>query len=151
MAHYVPPDGLAFAAPAALLISQRIFSMRRSLALALIFAAATIGAAPALSADVTGTWLRDTGASKVKFAPCGAALCGHIVWLNQGADPKAKVGQRVFFDMKPSGANSWAGSAFNPEDGKTYTGKMTLNGNTLTTSGCVMSVICKSTTWTRSN
>lgn len=125
--------------------------MSRSFVLASILAAATAAASPAHSADVTGTWLRDTGASKVKFAPCGGAICGHIVWLSQGADPKAKVGQRVFFDMKPSGANSWAGSAFNPEDGKTYTGKMTLQGNTLTTSGCVMSVICKSTTWTRSN
>jgi len=28
---------------------------------------------------------------------------------------------------------------------------MTLSGNTLTTAGCVMSVICKSATWTRSN
>lgn len=53
--------------------------------------------------------------------------------------------------MKPNGANSWSGSAFNPEDGKTYTGKMTLSGNTLTTAGCVMSVICKSAIWTRSN
>ena len=108
-------------------------------------------ALPALHASHSGTWLRDTGASKVKFAPCGGAICGHIVWLKPGVDPKAKVGQRVFFDMKPSGPNSWSGSAFNPEDGKTYTGKMTLDGGTLTTAGCVMSVICKSTTWTRSN
>jgi uncharacterized protein (DUF2147 family) len=125
--------------------------MNRSLALALTLAAATITASPAFSADVTGTWLRDTGASKVKFAPCGGAICGHIVWLKEGADPKAKVGQRVFFDMKPNGANSWSGSAFNPEDGKTYTGKMTLDGNMLTTAGCVLSVICKSTTWSRAN
>ncbi len=125
--------------------------MNRSLALALTLAAATLAASPAFSADVSGTWLRDTGASKVKFASCGGAICGHIVWLKPGADPKAKVGQRVFFDMKPNGPNSWSGSAFNPEDGKTYTGKMTLDGGTLTTAGCVMSVICKSTTWTRSN
>ncbi|MGN6116494.1 MAG: DUF2147 domain-containing protein [Nitrobacter sp.] len=108
-------------------------------------------ASPALANDISGVWLRDTGASKVKFSRCGDAICGNIVWLKQGADPKAKVGQRVFFDMKPNGANTWAGSAFNPEDGKTYTGKMTLSGNTLTTAGCVMSVICKSATWTRSN
>lgn len=106
---------------------------------------------PALANDVTGIWLRDTGASKVKLSHCGDAICGNIVWLKQGADPKAKVGQRVFFDMKPSGPNTWAGHAFNPEDGKTYTGKMTLSGTTLTTAGCVMSVICKSATWTRSN
>jgi uncharacterized protein (DUF2147 family) len=108
-------------------------------------------ASSALAGDVTGIWLRDTGASKVRLSRCGDAICGNIVWLKQGADPKAKVGQRVFFDMKPSGSNTWAGRAFNPEDGKTYTGKMTLSGNTLTTAGCVMSVICKSATWTRSN
>lgn len=124
--------------------------MRRLLAAVTVLAFTGI-AGPSLAADVSGTWLRDTGASKVKFSKCGGAICGHIVWLKPGADPKAKVGQRVFFDMKPSGENAWSGSAFNPEDGKTYTGKMTLSGDTLTTAGCVMSVICKSTTWSRAN
>jgi len=124
--------------------------MRYMLAAAAL-TAMTFAAGTAFAADVSGTWLRDTGASKIKFAPCGESMCGHIVWLKPGADPKAKVGQRIFFDMKPNGENVWSGSAFNPEDGKTYTGKMTLNGNTLTTSGCVMSIICKSSNWTRSN
>lgn len=102
--------------------------------------------------DATGVWLRDTGLSKVKFAPCGGALCGSIVWIKPGVDTPAKVGQRVFSDMKPDGANAWSGSAFNPEDGKTYTGKMSLSGATLTTQGCAMGgMICKSSTWTRSN
>jgi uncharacterized protein (DUF2147 family) len=102
--------------------------------------------------DLGGTWLRESGASKVKFTPCGGALCGHIVWLKPGTDTPAKIGQRIFFDMKPDGANAWAGSAFNPEDGKTYSGKMSLSGDTLTTSGCVLGgIICKSTAWTRSN
>lgn len=110
-------------------------------------------ALPAMAADVGGTWLRDTGASQVKFAPCGGgAVCGHISWIKPGTETPAKVGQKVFFDMKPSGPDSWSGSAFNPDDGKTYTGKMSLSGNTLTTSGCVMGgMICKSTTWTRVN
>ena len=50
-------------------------------------------------------------------------------------------------EVGPGLAEKWEIS----EDGKTYTGKMTLSGNTLTTAGCVMSVICKSATWTRSN
>ena len=125
--------------------------MTRHVTTALVLAASILAAQTALADDLSGTWLRDTGASKVKFSRCGDAVCGTIVWLKQGADPKAKVGQRVFFDMKPDGANAWAGSAFNPEDGKTYSGKMTLSGNTLTTAGCVMAVICKSATWTRSN
>jgi uncharacterized protein (DUF2147 family) len=125
--------------------------MVRHLNAALALAATVLTASPALATDLMGTWIRDTGASKVKFSRCGDAICGNIVWLKPGADPSAKIGQRVFFDMKPNGANAWAGSAFNPEDGKTYTGKMTLSGATLTTAGCVMSVICKSATWTRSN
>ena len=109
-------------------------------------------ATSAFAADVNGTWLRDTGASQVKFAPCGGAVCGNLVWLKPGVETPAKVGQKIFYDMKPSGADTWSGSAFNPDDGKTYTGKMSLSGNTLTTSGCVMGgLICKSTTWTRVN
>ncbi|KIZ43713.1 MULTISPECIES: DUF2147 domain-containing protein [Rhodopseudomonas] len=111
---------------------------------------AMTAAMPARADDVSGIWLRDTGASKVKFAPCGGALCGSLVWIKPGTDTPAKVGQRVFYDMKPSGPNAWAGSAFNPEDGKTYTGKMSLSGGTLTTQGCAMAgLICKSSTWTR--
>jgi len=118
--------------------------MRRLLAVVTTLAFAGI-AGSSLAADVSGTWLRDTGASKVKFGKCGGAICAHIVWLKPGADPKAKVGQRVFFDMKPSGENTWNGSAFNPEDGKTYTGKMTLNGDTLTTAGMIAACACART------
>jgi uncharacterized protein (DUF2147 family) len=123
--------------------------MRRTL-LAAVGAASLLVAGTTAQADVTGTWLRDTGASQVKFAPCGGAICGHIAWLKPGIETPAKIGQRVFFDMKPAGANTWQGQAFNPEDGKTYTGKMSLSGSTLTTQGCVMGgMICKSSTWTR--
>lgn len=116
------------------------------------FALGAMAMSPAFAGDVSGTWLRDTGASRVKFAPCGSAICGNLVWLKPGVETPAKVGQRIFFDMKPSGADSWSGNAFNPEDGKTYSGKMSLSGDTLTTSGCVMGgMICKSTTWTRVN
>ena len=126
--------------------------MTRTL-LAALSAASLLLAGTAAQADVIGTWLRESGASHVKFAPCGGgAICGHLTWLKPGVETKAKVGQRVFYGMKPNGANTWSGSDFNPEDGQTYTGKMSLSGNTLTTQGCVMGgMICKSTTWTRVN
>lgn len=111
-----------------------------------------LGPAVALAADATGIWLRDTGASKVKIAPCGAALCGYIVWLKDAATSPAKMGEKIFFDMKSDGDNSWEGSAYNPENGKTYTGKMSLSGNTLTTKGCVLGgIICKTIVWSRAN
>ncbi|AZO81287.1 hypothetical protein BLM15_08380 [Bosea sp. Tri-49] len=108
-------------------------------------------AVPASAQDVTGTWLRDTGASKVRFTKCGEAMCGTISWLKETSGP-AKIGQRIFYDMKPSSAGKWSGSAFNPEDGKTYSGTMTLSGDTLTTAGCVFGgMICRSVKWSRSN
>jgi uncharacterized protein (DUF2147 family) len=123
----------------------------RSLVLAGIAAAVTGLALPASAQDVTGTWLRDSGASKVRFAKCGDAVCGTIAWLKDAEGP-AKLGQRIFYDMKPSGAGKWSGNAFNPEDGKTYSGTMTLSGDTLTTSGCVLGgLICRSVKWARSN
>ena len=110
-----------------------------------------LAAAPAAAQDATGTWLRDSGASRVRIAPCGDALCGHITWLKDKDGP-AKVGQRVFYGMKPNGAGSWKDSAFNPKNGKTYSGKMTVSGNSLTTSGCVLGgLICKTVNWSRIN
>ena len=97
-----------------------------------------------------GEWLQDDGKAKVRFASCGDAVCGSITWLKDPTSDPAKVGQQVFFDMKPAGDNLWKGSAFNPEDGKTYSGKMTLSGDRLTTAGCVLGgLICKSVDWTR--
>ncbi len=113
-------------------------------------AALSLAAATPAAADIAGTWLRDNGESRVRFAPCGDAVCGTVAWLKDPATAKSKVGQRVFFDMKPNGANRWSGSAFNPEDGRTYSGHMSLSGNTLTTQGCVLGgMICRSVTWSR--
>jgi len=108
-------------------------------------------ASPAAAQEVTGTWLRDSGASKVRFVKCGEAVCGTISWLKDASGP-AKLGQRIFYDMKPASGGKWNGSAFNPEDGKTYSGTMTLSGDTLTTAGCVLGgLICRSVKWSRSN
>lgn len=116
-----------------------------------VAAALAVSAAPAL-ADPTGVWLRENGEARVRFTKCGDAICGSISWLKDPETSKGKVGQRVFYDMKPNGTNSWAGQAFNPEDGRTYSGKMSLSGNSLTTAGCVAGgFICRTVNWTRAN
>lgn len=115
------------------------------------FLAALCALAPlaASAQDATGVWMRENGRSQVRIAPCGGALCGVISWLRDSSGP-SKVGQRVFYGMVPQGDGTWSGHAFNPEDGKTYNGTMTLSGNSLTTSGCVLGgLICKSVHWSR--
>ncbi len=110
----------------------------------------TVTISTAVAGDVKGEWARDDGKTKVRFAACGGeAVCGWITWLRDPKSP-AKIGEQVFFDMKPNGDNSWAGMAFNPDDGRQYSGKMTLSGDRLVTAGCVLGgLICKSFGWTR--
>ena len=105
---------------------------------------------PCLADDVLGTWSRDNGTVHVKFDTCGDAICGNIAWLKPGADTKVKVGQRLFFDMRPDGTNAWTGKAVNPGSGSIYSGKMFIEGSTLSTSGCIIGgLICKSANWRR--
>jgi len=118
--------------------------------LCLALTALLLTTSPSLADEVLGTWLRDNGALQVKFEPCGDAICGNIVWLKPGSETKAKVGQQLFFDMRPAGAASWTGKAANPGDGSIYAGKMSIEGSTLSTSGCIVGgLICKSANWRR--
>jgi uncharacterized protein (DUF2147 family) len=124
---------------------MRTFIPRAALALSTIVALS--GAARA--AEPTGTWLRDNGNAQVRVAACGGALCGVIAWVKDPSGP-GKVGQRVFYSMVPDGNGGWSGQAFNPEDGRTYSGTMTVSGNHLKTAGCVLGgLICKSVGWSR--
>jgi uncharacterized protein (DUF2147 family) len=122
--------------------------MTRALLVALALLAAS--APPALASDVTGIWTRDDGSARLRFSACGGgAICGFLAWKKESGGP-AKIGQKLFSDMRPSGEGSWAGSAFNPEDGKRYKAKLTLSGDHLVTAGCVLGgLICQSFDWTR--
>jgi len=116
---------------------------------ALVLLAAASGATQAGAEDVQGVWTRDDGAVKVEFSSCGGAVCGSVSWLKNAAGA-AKVGQRVFSDMVRADQITWTGKAFNPEYGRTYSGKMVLSGKKLKTSGCVMGgLICKTVVWVR--
>jgi uncharacterized protein (DUF2147 family) len=121
--------------------------LRASLvALALLAASAP----SAIANDVTGIWTRDDGSARLRFSACGGgAMCGFLAWKKESGGA-ARIGQKLFSDMRPSGEGSWSGSAFNPEDGKRYTAKLTVSGDHLVTAGCVLGgLICKSFDWTR--
>ena len=105
-------------------------------------------ASPAFANELSGVWQRDTGEARVKFTSCGDAMCGTITWLKPDTASKAKVGQRVFYDMKPSGANTWTGKAVGPDTGSIYSGKLSVQGSNLSSSGCIAGgLICRSMNW----
>jgi uncharacterized protein (DUF2147 family) len=125
---------------------------------------------PARAADPLGTWYTADKDSQVRITKCGEALCGVLVGLKEPNDPatgrpktdknnadaskqnRPLLGVQIVLGMKPSGADQWSGNVYNASDGKTYTGSFTLTGpNTAELKGCVMSIICKTQTWTRAN
>ena len=126
--------------------------------------------APALAADPLGKWLTQENKATVAISHCGDALCGTIVALKEPNDPatgkpktdinnpdaakrgRPVIGVQIVFDMKPSGKpDAWDGQVYNAEDGKTYTGSITLtSATTLDLKGCALAgLICKTQTWTR--
>jgi uncharacterized protein (DUF2147 family) len=123
-----------------------------------------------LAADPMGTWNTEDGKAVVRIAACGPALCGTIVSLKEANDPdtgkpktdknnteqslrnRPMIGVQIVLGMKPSGtANKWSGQVYNAEDGKTYTGSLTLQDtNTIKLEGCILGgLVCKASTWTR--
>jgi uncharacterized protein (DUF2147 family) len=122
--------------------------MTRAMLVALAVLAAS--APPTVASELTGIWMRDDGSARLRFSTCGSdAVCGFLAWKKEPGG-SAAIGQQLFSDLKPNGAGSWAGTAFNPEDGKGYTAKLTVSGAHLVTAGCVLGgLICKSFDWTR--
>lgn len=123
--------------------------------------------APALAASPGGLWRTGDGKAIVSIAPCGGAICGHIVKLTKpnGPDGKPKLdvhnvnpalrkrrilGSAVLLGLKPNGHDSWHGAIYNAEDGKTYSAYFTLLSATRAkVQGCVAAIFCKSQIFTR--
>lgn len=103
---------------------------------------------PSRADELAGTWLRDNGEMRIRFEPCGGATCGTVVWLNPASKSSVKVGDRLFYDLRPDGQNAWSGKA--AANGSVYIGKVSLQGASLNTSGCIMTgLLCKSMNWRR--
>lgn len=97
-----------------------------------------VAATEKVAAGPVGVWIDDTGKGAIEIKPCGANLCGNIVWLaqplgsdgqpqNDGNNPeKAKRQQRVcglqvLGDVKPQSDGTWdQGWVYDPKVGKSY-------------------------------
>ena len=120
-------------------------ALRMSLAVTLLLAAA-----PAAHAfDPWGIWARDDGGTKFDFFNCDNKLCAKIVDVPKGEE-RGGIGAVIVRNAEKKGENYWAGEIFNPQDGKTYTGKVKLEkANELILEGCLLGFLCKGETWKR--
>lgn len=135
----------------------------------MIFAATALAAsamaAPALASDPTGLWQTPTNGGQVRIERCGSALCGTLVTSSHiRANPDVRDARnkdesqrgRTLRGLRmlsgfTGGPSEWrGGSVYNPEDGGTYRGTITMtNDNTLRLRGCIVAPLCKTQTWTR--
>ena len=87
---------------------------------------------------VTGVWLDNDGKAGVEVKPCGAEMCGNIVWLKAPLDPKGKpwtdelnsnvsmrgkpiCGLQIIGGLKPAANGLWQGGwIYDPEEGKRF-------------------------------
>ena len=139
--------------------------MIRRLALPLL--AASVLATPSLAqtVDATGLWQTPVHGGQVRISRCGPALCGTLVTsdnirtnpdLRDSSNSNRALRSRTvrnlpLLDGFTGGPTEWrGGTVYNPQDGRTYHGSITLQGaNTLRLRGCVIVPLCRTQTWTR--
>lgn len=108
----------------------------------LAITALTVSLSPALAAEpIIGTWKRTSG-TVIEYKSCGGDdYCGTVL---NGEYKGKSIG-------KMSGKDgSYKGTVNKLDEGKTYSGKASVSGNTLSLAGCVAGgLICKTEQLTR--
>jgi uncharacterized protein (DUF2147 family) len=125
----------------------------------IIGAGLAFGLAGGAAADpALGTWktgVDGEGYAHVKMAKCGSNICGKIAKTFDTSgqqQPSDLIGRTIVIDMAPNGDGSYNGKVYRPSDDRTFIGKMSVSGQKLALSGCVLGgLICAKQTWTRVN
>lgn len=137
----------------------------RRFALAAAVASTLTGPAAAQSEGPVGLWQTPVHGGQVRIARCGQALCGTLVTSdNIRTNPDLRdfnnanralrtrpVRNLPLLNGFTGGPTEWTGgSVYNPQDGRTYHGRIVVTGpNTLRLRGCVFVPLCRTQTWTR--
>ena len=115
-------------------------------------------AATSASDGIEGHWVNPERSVIVRLAPCSEAMCGKVTWASEQARKAARkgvdelVGTNLLTDFKQRTNGDWRGTIFVPDHDIRVSGKIhALDADRLRVSGCVLKVICKSKTWTRTD
>jgi uncharacterized protein (DUF2147 family) len=118
------------------------------------------GAGSALAAEPWGEWLVAEKTARIRIADCMGVLWGVVSWeADPGVDSKnpdpalrtrPTTGMPILLGMKPSAPDRWDGRIYNSENGKFYSGGVTLLGmDSLRVRGCILGFLCGGENWTR--
>lgn len=114
----------------------------------LLVTLAGAGAATAPSAAF-GEWARGDGKARVRIEPCGQRLCAVNTWIRPGVTDE-KVGDRLVLDVAAAGPSAFRGDAWDPQRHMTFSFRMNVGEQTMTTHGCTLvGLLRKDMGWTR--
>lgn len=137
-------------------------------AITALLLAAPFGGASAQATGITGNWTTQDGRAVIAISNCGNAICGRLARIlaetpdgppldennpNRRLRNRPVQGITVVSGFDQRAGNVWrGGEIYDPESGRSYSARMTLNGNRLDVTGCVAwGAICRTETWTRRN
>lgn len=124
---------------------------------------AALLAAPAAAqpADPLGLWRTPEQGGVVEILECDGGLCARIVGGTPGSEEldihnpspalrtRTLKGLFLFRGLRRNG-DAWQGDIYNPADGGTYDGELSIAAPTqVTLRGCIVWPLCRSQTWTR--
>jgi uncharacterized protein (DUF2147 family) len=89
---------------------------------------------------IEGEW-RTQDTSIAAIHDCGGRFC---IVMKTGDWPGKEIGR-----LKTAGTGKYAGTVTDPRDNKTYSGRVTLTGNSLKLSGCAFKIFCQTEVWSR--
>lgn len=122
-------------------------------------AALVLGAGAAAADPIEGTWqtTRDDNGNfgHIEVGPCpgnAAQYCGTLVRSfdsSGNAISSENIGRMIISQAEPQGGGEYRGKIYAPDRDRTYNSRMTLNGNSLSVSGCVLGICRDGGTWTR--
>jgi uncharacterized protein (DUF2147 family) len=112
-----------------------------------------------LAAEPIGEWLVTDGYAHIRVEKCGDQYWGVVSWEKEAGmdtnnpDPAKRnrptLGMPVLLAMKATQPNRWDGQIYNSENGKTYTGNISLSSqDVLRVEGCLL-IFCGGQDWTR--
>ena len=121
-------------------------------------------ASAARAAEVTGNWVTEDRTAVIAVQRCGTSVCGNVAKIlilkpdhpktdvrnpDPGLRSKPILGLRILSGFTRNGDRWDNGRIYDPNSGKSYKSKLSLNRDgSLNVSGCV-AFICKTQRWTR--
>jgi uncharacterized protein (DUF2147 family) len=114
----------------------------------------------ASESPLTGEWAVEEGLAHIRVENCGGRFWGVVAWekkpgvdrLNPDQSKRRlpTLGMPVLLAMKQTRPNHGEGKIYNSENGKIYSGSITLTSpDVLRVEGCVLGFLCGGQDWTR--